>query len=307
MPTQKKLIGYKLDLSHAIYRAKFHSRRYLPAGKFPVHVDIELAARCNLACVMCPYGTGGFTPEMQGMMPLELALEAIKQAAEGGASSIKFNFRGEPGLSPHLPYCIEAAKGRGIVETAINTNLTAFSKRRLALLCEAGLDLMIVSIDGATKETYERIRVGGDFLRLMWNLAFVHRMTPRPRIRVQMCVQDENRHEVALAKWLFGPLSDELRFNEVADRGGGEGRRSGERKSCPQPKQRLVVAWDGRVFGCCSNWANENPVGQFPEQSLHEIWCGSWRGVEMRWLRKIAAHPETAYPCNVCTVGDSYK
>lgn len=288
-----------MNLFSKYYQTKWKLAPYLPL-KFPVHVDIELSGKCQLACTMCPYGTGDFDTNMQGMMPREMALEAIDQAVEGGAMLIKFNFRGEPGLSPILIDMVKHAKDRGIIETMINTNLTAFSKRRLVQLCEAGLDLMIVSIDGATKETYEKIRVKGNFEKLMENLFLINALS-FPKIRLQFVEQEANKHETETFKELFYPFADEIVIQKIRNRGSGEGS-LGERTRCHQPWQRLVVAWDGNVFACCGNWNNEYPVSKFPVRSLKDAWQGS----ALRHLRYQASH-FTEHPCKECTVGSSYK
>lgn len=279
------------------YRFAFRAREYLGAGRFPVHVDIELSGKCQLACTMCPYGEGTFDAGKQGMMSEDMACEALDQAWYGGASSIKLNFRGEPGLSPLLIPMVKEANAYGFTEVAINTNLTAFSPRRLRELCDAGLDLLIVSVDGATAETYEAVRVNGDFEKLCGNLLIMRAFPRRPRLRVQMTVQDRNRHEVPLMRRKFGRIADELTFNpERHDN-------SGERKLCPQPSQRLVVMWDGAVGACCHNWDKEAVIGRFPQQSLQEIWDSP----EARELRRKAAKPEMGEPCRSCKVGSSYR
>lgn len=285
-------------LKHALYRAKFRARTWTGPGRFPVHVDLELAGKCQLACTMCPYGTGEWGTDRQGMMPYSLAVKALVQAQDGGASSVKLNFRGEPGLHPRLIDAVRLAKNLGFVEVSINTNLTAFSTRRLQALCDARLDLCIVSADGATANTYEAIRVGGDFHKLLARLEELHNYTPRPRIRVQMVVQEANRHEVELAKKVFGPLCDELQFHPIR-----EGNQGGERKRCPQPFQRLVVAWNGEVYGCCNNWGVPHILGHFPGRSLADIWAGD----AAKTLQRLAKHPERGSPCDTCQVSDSYK
>ena len=291
-----------MNLQYFLYRLRFRAREYLPFGRFPVHVDIELAAKCQLACTMCPYGTGSFNEDLQGMMSPEMARVALKQARDGGALSCKLNFRGEPGLAPRLDEMVRLAKRLGFIEVAINTNMTAFSLRRLHQLATSGLDLMIVSVDGATKATYESIRINGEWEKLMRNLEFLRAMPCRPRVRIQMVEQKSNAHEKGDMQRVFGRLCDELVFQQVMDRGAGEGR-SGARKRCPQPWQRLIVAWDGTVFGCCSNWNNEYPLGNIKTETLQEI----WRGERMQELRKLAAKPASGFPCKDCTVGSSYK
>lgn len=286
------------EINYWLYRARFNlAGKFAWPGRFPTHIDLELSGKCQLACIMCPYGTGDFDDKMQGMMPPEVSAEAIVQAVIGGAKSIKFNFRGEPGLSPDLINAVTVAKGLGVHETSINTNLTAFSHRRLDELAKAGLDLIIISIDGATVATYEKIREGGNFSKLMSNLVHLHNIPKKPKIRIQFVEQEANRHEVQRFIKDFGYFADELSIQQVRESN------QGERVRCPQPYQRLIVAWDGKVFACCSNWANEWPVGQFPNETLGDIWNGSSR---LRELRHRATHFNHD-PCQSCTVGGSYK
>ena len=86
----------------------------------PLHVDIELADVCNLRCEMCAHGLG--TVNKTGFMDKALVNKLIKECAELGVSSIKFNWRGEASLNPYLPEAIRLAKSEGILEVAINTN-----------------------------------------------------------------------------------------------------------------------------------------------------------------------------------------
>lgn len=280
---------------HLAYRAKFRLAPYLPL-RGPTHLDLELSGKCPLRCVMCPFGDGAFDETCQGMMPWSVAKAALDQARELGAMSLKPNFRGEPGLSPILINTVKRAKELGYTEILMNTNLTTFSKRRLKALCDAGLDLMIVSVDGATKETYEAIRINGNFEKLMENFHYLNELPNTPRLRINFTVQAKNRHEVAAMEWKFRNLCDEIKFNSVRSDN------SGERKKCGQPWQRLTVMWDGQVGGCCSNWSNEAVIGKFPERSLERI----WQGMERQRLLHTAADPNRGGPCKGCLVGDSY-
>jgi len=283
-------------LKYYFYRMQFHCAPYLGLS-FPTHVDIELSAKCNLRCVMCAYGDGSFDESRQGMMSWSRAILAVSQASRGGAKSIKFNFRGEPGLSPYLVECVYSAKTLGFIEIAINTNLLAFSQRRLKELCDAGLNLMIVSIDGATKKDYEKIRVNGDWNKLLDNLRYVVSLKKRPRIRLQMVVQKDNQETTDAFRRLFEPYSDEIVFQiERSDN-------SGKRKRCPQSWQRLIVGWDGNVFGCCNQWGTEYVLGQFPKRCLYVL----WNSEKAKHLRKLAKHPDRGEPCKSCTIGSSYK
>ena len=57
-------------------------------------------------------------------MTKKLAFRIIDQASKLNVPSMKFNWRGEPLLNPHLSEIIDYAKKKGVLETIINTNAT---------------------------------------------------------------------------------------------------------------------------------------------------------------------------------------
>ena len=63
-------------------------------------------------------------------------------------------------MHPKLSNFIKYAKEKGILETIINTNATNLTIENSNKLIESGLDLIIYSFDGGTKETYEKMRPG---------------------------------------------------------------------------------------------------------------------------------------------------
>ena len=124
---------------------------------FPLCVDIETAAVCDLACPHC-YRQFVTTPDK--IISESLCYKIIDQAAEMNVPSIKFNWRGEPLLHPKLCDFIRYAKQKGILETIINTNATKLNLKLSEKLVDSGLDILIFSFDGGTKKTYEKLRPG---------------------------------------------------------------------------------------------------------------------------------------------------
>ena len=140
-----------------IIRDKFSNHEIKKQNIFPLCVDIETAAVCDLACPFC-YRQFIATPDK--IISEELCYKIIDQAAEMNVPSIKFNWRGEPLLHPKLSNFIKYAKKKGILETIINTNATKLNTSISKKLIESGLDILIFSFDGGTKKTYEKLRPG---------------------------------------------------------------------------------------------------------------------------------------------------
>lgn len=268
---------------------------YLP--KAPINLDLELAGKCNLSCTMCPYGTGAFDESMQGMMDKEMALKALREGAAMGIKSVKFNFRGEPGLHKDLSELMIRAKALGYVDRFINTNLTAFSEERINALIKARPTKIIVSIDGITPEEYEETRKGAKWSKLVRNFHFLReaRYVYSPETKIIIQSVGTEKPDLTYLN------ADEYRFQPVQDRGQGDQRRTGERRRCPQPRQRLVIGWDGTIFPCCSNWNNEYPLGNYNTMSLKQ----AWNGYRMTKLREDTQCQN--FPCKDCQVGGSWK
>src|SRR5262249_52770492 len=105
---------------------------------------------------------------------------------------------GEPLLSPHLFHYVSLLSAAG-VETWITTNATLMTDARADALARAGLTRATVSIDGATKETYERIRIGGRFeeaVRGIKALTDARRRWARPRVMLAMVGMVSNLREL---------------------------------------------------------------------------------------------------------------
>ena len=77
------------------------------------------------------------------------------------------------------------------------------------------------------------------------------------------------------------------------------------RRRCNQPWQRMIVARDGMVYPCCSDWYCTYPIGDAKKQSLKEIWTGK----PMEDLRNLnrAGRLNDADPCKNCFVTSSYE
>jgi MoaA/NifB/PqqE/SkfB family radical SAM enzyme len=192
----------------------------------PLCVDIEVAAVCDLACPFC-YRQFIATPDK--VICDELAFKLIDEAAELGVPSIKFNWRGEPLLYPRLAELIAHAKKKGILETIINTNATCLTDEIAYGLIEAGLDLVIYSFDGGTKQSYEKMRPGrfkdNNFEDVYSHIKRFSEIRKEigsvfPRTKIQMILTDETFNEQESFYSLFDHYVDDVSVKQYTERGG---------------------------------------------------------------------------------------
>lgn len=309
----KEWLQRGLDPRFLLYRFKWNLvAKYDVVLDFPLHVDIETTESCNLKCVMCVHGTEG-VPDT-GMIDMDFAKSTIDQVVAGGTKSIKFNWRGEPSLHKGLEELVRYAKERGVLEVQINTNGIPFKRDRIERLIDAGIDRVIFSMDGATKETYEKIRVGADFDKLMENIKAFYEIREtkgrmKPFIRIQMVRMKDNRDEVNAFLNMWSGIADDIAVKDVTNRGQGNQLNVGDqvtdgRKRCNQPWQRMIVARDGKVFPCCSDWDRTYEIGDANATPLKDI----WKGERMAALRDInrQGRLNEIDPCKNCFVTSSY-
>ena len=127
----------------------------------PLFVSVEPSAVCQLRCPACPVGLSGtrsVSPQ-GGLMPRDLWERVLAQIKDS-AWVVQFYFQGEPLLNKGLPLMIREAHDAGLY-TIVSTNAQAMTPDLANAVVAAGLDRIIISMDGLTQESYSAYRVGG--------------------------------------------------------------------------------------------------------------------------------------------------
>jgi radical SAM protein with 4Fe4S-binding SPASM domain len=120
----------------------------------------------------------------------------------------------------------------------------------------------------------------------------------------------DNQDEVDRFLAMWRDVADDIAIKDVTDRGQGDALRVGDqiavgRRRCNQPWQRMIVARDGKVFPCCSDWNRTYEIGDAATTPLRDI----WRGARMEALRDInrQGRLDEVDPCRDCFVLSSYQ
>lgn len=276
------------------YRSKWvnNPKHFFP-GDFPIHLDIELNTSCNLKCPGCIRTISKLHSEN---MKLERVKDLIDEASKGGVCSIKFNFRGEPLLYPHLPEVIAYAKEKGIIEVMINTNATLLTPEKAKKLIDSRLDLLSCSIDATTEKVYDQIRVGGNFYETCKNVVAVQVLKKlkgkdKPIVRVQMVEQELNKHQVDDFVGFWSEYVDEISVVDYKDvKGVVEDATVLPNWYCSQLWQRLFVLANGDIVPCCRAIQGANKklfvLGSVYNTTIKKV----WNGLKMKHLRKAHKH-----------------
>jgi MoaA/NifB/PqqE/SkfB family radical SAM enzyme len=181
--------------------------------ELPSYVQIEPVGQCNLRCRMCPIQFREDGPPFGP--PAFMTFETFTALMDGLPTLRELHLQGlgEPLMHPRFFDMVSYAAARGVTVTT-NSNLLLLNSRRAERAVSCGLSRMYVSIDGATEQTYERIRVRGRLDRLLRNVGLLVDTRSRnggglPRLDMVVVVMRQNLHELAGLVRLASELSME--------------------------------------------------------------------------------------------------
>jgi MoaA/NifB/PqqE/SkfB family radical SAM enzyme len=162
-------------------------------------VCIPVTDRCNLKCTMCPRQG---TDEIIDMDITDEALEPLLEAGPNFVSAF-LKGQGEPLLYPKIFNLIPRLKGHMAPggEVGLTTNATLLDESTTVRLLDTGLDFLYFSLDAASQEVYEAIRVGASFDRVTENIRRCIRYRQasgrtRPRFMLNFVMLEQNLHEI---------------------------------------------------------------------------------------------------------------
>ncbi len=171
----------------------------LPPLPLPSSVQLESTLGCNLECVMCGSFLSGVTKKRRVMSPALLA--KVEAEVLPGARDLSLTVAGEPLMTPRLSSFIDLAE-RNQVQLNVHTNGLLFKDEPVYRRLLAQSASIKVSIDAASQEVYETIRIGGDFPLLLEKLKLLARLRSelppeqRPRLALSMVLMRRNIHEL---------------------------------------------------------------------------------------------------------------
>lgn len=157
-------------------------------------VYIEPTDQCNIACRTCI--RNGWDENLGRMSDetFERILGSIARMSP--IPTVFFGGLGEPLFHKHIVNWIARSKAVG-ARVELITNGTMLTEKRSRQIIAAGLDVLWVSIDGATPESYADVRLGAHLPQLLANLGHFQKLrsgghTPRPEIGIAFVAMARN-------------------------------------------------------------------------------------------------------------------
>jgi MoaA/NifB/PqqE/SkfB family radical SAM enzyme len=294
---------------------------------FPQTIVLETTNVCNLRCIHCPQGQG--YPDRADYKPeyIEWGVftKAIDEIAQHRISLLRISPAGEALVHPQFLDQIAYMKSKGVGPVDLTTNGLTLDNQAIEngqripgttimdRLVELGLEVMDISLDAATKEAYERIRVGSNYHRVWAN---IHRLLQireqkKAPLKVMLSIIDQPEAKGEVEKFVdyWTPLVDRVIVRPYLPNLGLTGRKPGDivdrhpnlkRWPCPQFWKRITISTEGHIRFCVVDWLNETVLGNVRTHSIAEL----WRSAEYDRMR--GCHMDGKYSkahgiCGPCT------
>ncbi|MFT4740891.1 MAG: radical SAM protein with 4Fe4S-binding SPASM domain [Marivirga sp.] len=291
----------------------------------PLSIAIEPTTSCNLRCPECPSGLRSFS-RATGMLQPE-AFQLMLDQLKSSLISILFYFQGEPYLNRGFLDLVKLASQAGIY-TATSTNAHYLDDETAKKTVESGLDRLIISIDGASQETYQSYRIGGKLEKVLEGTRNVIRWKKKlksktPHVIFQFLVVKPNEGDIPEIYTLAKKLGvDEVKLKTAQIYNFEKGsplipdnpKYSRYRKlqnglytiknkllnQCWKMWHSCVITWDGKIVPCCFDKDAQHQFGDLKKDNFKSIWYGE---NYQDFRNKILVSRKKIDICTNCTEG----
>ncbi len=168
---------------------------------YPYYLVLDPTNICNLTCPLCPTWKD-LQARPKGRMSIQTFQKLFDEIGPYLFAVNLCNW-GEPLLNPDLPHMIRYAKKYNTV-VGLSTNVNYLPDDTARDIIESGIDIIVLSIDGATQKSYNQYRRGGNLSKVLSNIeklnAYKQNYKNFPLLIWQFLVNKYNESEIDKAR-----------------------------------------------------------------------------------------------------------
>lgn len=278
---------------------------------FPRTSLIEITNACNLNCVMC---NTKMSKRPIGFIEPRIFEIILKQLNTIGINNVGLHTVGEPFMYKNIEELLEIAESYGF-NVWLSTN-GQFPQRIEPLYRKFPITTRCYrfSIDGATRETYESIRRGASFDKLIKSLEVIHKINKgkknyRIALSIDSILSMTNIFELPLFFKAYGKYCwpENINFNILNGlspdpsffwRDFPFSNLIRHMIPCRMPFKSIYFTYSGKATLCCRDYEEELVIGDIQENSIIEL----WNGPKAESIREKHLNPDKMdiRPCRVC-------
>lgn len=285
--------------------------------EFPKYIEIETVNACNARCPMCTINDWERNyPVMKDDVWNKVSDDILDNKKL--IKRVSLYRDGEPLIDKKMASRINKLNQNGIHNTSIATNVSLLNEKRATDLLEAGLGMIIFSIDSLKKEVFEKIRVRLKFEQVRDNaikfLQLRDKINPNCRVWIRMIRQDSNYNEWDEYYDFWRKYTsdvDRVYYHNIFNWGGQLDNFKSVSKSfepnlpCVALWSLLVIFANGDVPLCNVDYNNKYPTGNIMENSIKELWTS--KIMNARRKLHLNGNKKDISICANCNVWDEVK
>ena len=303
-----RLVEEKDRLRYLVYRYKYNKYPELKIVEdHPPCLQIEPTSICNYRCIMCYQSDANFVGKSKGYMG-HMDFDTFKQIIDevaGKIEAVTFASRGEPLLHKDIAGMLDYCRGK-FLALKLNTNASVLDDKMIHTLLSSDLQNLVFSIDAADKELYEKIRVRGNFEKVVKNLERFRDIRSREYGASKMVVRISGvklneQQDIDKMESFWGEFADIVAFTNYNPwQDSYENSVNGVDSPCTELWRRMFVWWDGLVNPCDFDYKSTLSQWRFGDHSV----SSAWKSAEYQELRDrhLKAERDEIEPCRRCVV-----
>ena len=211
----------KSDIDNGIWPLALAYDNFSIDVEYPTIMELELSNQCNLECLMCSgILSSGIRKNREKLPPLEQLYDDsfVEQLNEFIPYLEELRFNGGEPLLQNIVHkiCENVVKINPNLKINIATNGTVYNKKVQRLLDNNNI-WFNVSMDGFTKETYEKIRINANYETLIKNFKIFleYSETHNKKISIMVNPMRNNWWEMHLAAEFCEMYDTNLWYNTI--------------------------------------------------------------------------------------------
>lgn len=274
----------------------------------PYQVQIEtVAGNCNLKCNMCPIDKSIRHEIMSDdiFKQIVISLLPIKKYIK----IFTLLGLGETLLDKNVVNKIRYAKNWRFKEVGLFTNGMLLTKVTADRLINAGLDVLICSIDGFHSSTHEEIRSNSNLNRIIRNIEYFIKERDHTKIIIRFTRQHLNYLEWSSFRnfWKSKLRKGDLVLKYDVHNAGRNIKVSKQDfiSKCSEVYKRLIIFSDGSVGLCCGDQFGHYEIGNILYSDPVELYNTPIFQHYRKEMNK--GNISRLYLCKDCTVAQSIK
>jgi len=257
---------------------------------FPSQLNVDVSEICNLECIHCPHPqfkkSEHYAARLLGPDLNKKVVDEVASDGGGICEYIRYTSEGEPLLHRLVFEMLGYAKKHSGTAITLTTNGVLLDENRCEKLLATGIDLVDISLDASTPETYAKIRVKGDLNVTRSNvqrlLALAHGRGVRTKVVVSFIEQPQNRHESEeFENFWRDQGADQVVVRRMHSAAGAVGDLAAvlrgqvgliQRYPCLYPWERLCINPRGELQYCPQDWVHGSALFDFRNITLKAAW-----------------------------------